>query len=77
MKTIHFFAIILLLQVARTTLAFTWNRQNVDQLFLNSDRIFDEIAPTLDPVDELPCLDQFKIFVNQLKVRQEWAITCE
>lgn len=76
MKTTHLFATILLIQSVSYSFAFTWNRQNVDQLFLNSDTIFDEVAEGLVP-EEIPCLDQFKIFVNQLKARQIWAVSCK
>lgn len=76
MKTSHILATILLIQVISACFAFTWNQNNINALFENSDDIFDQVSQGLEP-EELPCLDQFKVFVNQLKLRQEWAISCK
>lgn len=57
--------------------AFTWNRQNIEALFANSDVIFDELSVAWPPEEESTCLDQFRVFVNQLKTTQGWAISCK
>lgn len=77
MRTINYLiALFVLVQVFSHASGFIWNSLNVEELFQNSDQTFDTLAVDLDP-SELPCLEQFKRFVDQSKTRQEWALSCK
>ena len=80
MKTTQFLFILslftFLIQLPRYSNAFLWNRQNIDALFANDDEIFNDLATDWPP-EEVACLDQFRLMVNQLKTTQGWALDCK
>lgn len=66
-------AVLIIINFTVRSDGFLWNQQSIEQLFGNSDAVFNRVGQTI-ALDQQDCVADFKGFINGVRHGEQWAI---